>query len=79
MKKILFLTLMVVSDLLFRNSVQAQEEQTVKAIQSMYRMAEKYQEAKFLGYDVLYRYAAEAKPGEFLDTLRGQFKIQGNR
>jgi hypothetical protein len=58
---------------------QAQEEATIKATAAMHRLAEKYQQARLLSFDVLYRYAAEGKPGEYLDSLRGQCKVHGNR
>lgn len=77
MKKLLFLILIVISFLPFRG--RGQNESAAKAIHSLHKLAENYKHTQFLAYDVLYRYAAEAKPGEYLDSLRGQFKIQGNR
>jgi hypothetical protein len=81
MRKIIFLTLIVVSGIPFkgRGQGQAREEIAVKAIGILHKLATKYQQAQYLGFDVLYRYAAEGTPGTYLDTLRGQYKLQGSR
>ncbi len=50
-----------------------------KAMQAIRSMAAKYQQAQYLSFDILYRYAAESKPGEYLDSLKGQYKLHGNR
>ncbi|NII26635.1 hypothetical protein HB364_16215 [Pseudoflavitalea sp. X16] len=83
MTRILLTTLIITLWLPFRGwgqgQGQAQEEATSKAAAAMRRLAEKYQQARLLSFDVLYRYAAEGKPGEYLDSLRGQCKVHGNR
>lgn len=56
-----------------------QDDTTGKALQALHRMVSAYRQAHHLHFDILYRYAAESNPGEYLDSLVGQYKIHGNR
>lgn len=79
MSRILLLILMMAAGLPFRGRGQGQDEETIKATVAMRRLADKYQQARLLSFDVLYRYAAADKPGEYQDSLRGQCRLHGNR
>lgn len=77
MRKIILLVCLIVAGLPFRG--RGQDEATAKATAAMHRLAEKYQQARLLSFDILYRYAAEGKPGEYQDSLHGQYKLHGSR
>lgn len=77
MKKILFLTLIVLSVLPFRG--QAQATGTSKGLQALHKLAARYQQPQFLSFDVLFRYATETQPTNYLDSLSGQYKLHGNQ
>jgi hypothetical protein len=77
MKKTLFVLLMVT--LCRQQGYVQQDEANAKALQAMRKLVEGFQRSKLLSFDILYRYAAEDKPGEFLDSMRGQCKLHGNR
>lgn len=83
MSRILLLILIVGLWLPFRGwgqgPDQTQEEAAAKATAALHRLADKYQQARLLSFDIQYRYAAEDKPGEYLDSLHGQYKMHGNR
>ena len=72
----LLMVVMVVAGLSSRSWAQAPVSQ---ALQAMRRVAATYQQARFLSFDVLYRYAAEDKRNEYLDSLKGQYKVHGSR
>lgn len=72
-----------VSTLPFNGWAQANTQQPAdgadKAISVLRHMAAKYQEAQYLSFDILYRYAAADKPALYLDSLKGQYKLHGSR
>jgi hypothetical protein len=71
------MSLAAISSLPFRSWGQADD--AGKALQAIRSLAAKYQQAQYLSFDIVYRYAAENKPGVYLDSLRGQYKLHGNR
>jgi hypothetical protein len=56
---------------------QSPDKQRTKVI--MQSLAERYAAKKDLSFTVVYRYAAEDKPGIYLDSLHGNFKLNGDR
>lgn len=60
-------------------AVAAQEDMSAQSVQALKRLAAKYQESPYLSFSVLYRYNTENNPGQYLDTLRGQYKLHGNK
>lgn len=80
MKKIIGLLLLVTAFLAIApRAVQAQDSGHQQCLEAMHRLAANYQAAAFLRFEVLYRYANTAKPQEYLDSLRGEYKINGTR
>lgn len=56
---------------------QFPEKQSVRMI--MQSLAERYAAKKNLAFSVVYRYATEERPGVYLDSLKGGFKLSGDR
>lgn len=63
----------------FRGRGQAPADDAGKAMQVIRLMAAKYRQAQYLSFDIVYRYAAESSPRVYLDSLKGQYKMHGNR
>ena len=57
----------------------ARSETEQRAIHALRRLTTAYQQPAYLGFDVLYRYAEEARPQKYLDSLRGQYKVHGGQ
>ena len=76
MKKIFFTAMVLVHVM---NLVYAQERPDEEVKSALRKLATGYQRATNLGFDVLYRYAAESEPSVYRDSLSGHFKLQGNR
>jgi len=53
----------------------AQDAQREKALSAIKDLADRYQNAPALSFDVSYVYTDEAKPGIVLDSLKGSFKM----
>jgi hypothetical protein len=47
-------------------------------LKMMKEMVDRYRETSYLSFDVTYRYAAEGNPGTYLDSLRGNYRLNGN-
>jgi hypothetical protein len=73
------LLIIVVCIVGFPFGVQAQENAVEKAMHTLRQMTTRYQQAKYLSFDVVYRYATEEKPAVYLDSLKGQYKLHGSR
>ncbi|WP_276482886.1 hypothetical protein [Paraflavitalea pollutisoli] len=78
MRKIIYL-IACCSLCLIALSTQAQTESDPRAKSALRRLASAYQQPAYLGFDVLYRYASESNPKQYLDSLRGQYKVHGNK
>lgn len=77
MKKILWLLILTA---FARCTATAQETTSQqKAWQAMHKLTQTYQQARLLSFDISYSYAAEDKPAQPLDSLRGQCKVNGTR
>jgi hypothetical protein len=75
MKKIAVLFFLI----LFHHCLMAQEDMRQKVSLELKKLAEKYKQPGTVSFDILYRYAAENKPLEILDSLSGSFKIHGQQ
>jgi len=62
--------------MLWAGGVSAQQDTAARAIRLL---GERYLHAPQLSFDVEYRYASEAEPGIWLDSLHGSFKMDGAR
>ena len=61
----------------FHTRAQADHRQQV--IDSIQAIAERYYSANHVTFDLTYRYALEESPLLYLDSLKGSFKMSGNR
>jgi hypothetical protein len=50
-----------------------------KVVEELRTVAAKYQNSTSLSFNVMYRYAQEESPSVFLDSLKGQFTLNGKR
>jgi len=57
----------------------AQTAQRDSVMQKLKDMAVAYRNANHLSFDATYLYANEDKPAVYLDSLKGSFKVHGNR
>ena len=73
MKKIAVLFILIA----FHDCLIAQEGMREKVSGELKKLAEKYKQSETISFDIMYRYAAENKPAEMLDSLSGSFKIHG--
>ena len=64
---------------LWAGRLAAQTGNRAAAVQAISQLAERYVHTPMLSFDVVYRYASEASPGRYLDSLRGSFKMDGMR
>jgi outer membrane lipoprotein-sorting protein len=54
-----------------------QQASKKEAIEALQQLVARYRAADHLSFNINYRYALESKPGEFLDSMRGSFKMHG--
>lgn len=76
-KKILFLTFLSWFCLL--PFLQAQTPEKQHAVEILKSLSDRYRNYKNLRFTISYKYASEEKPGVYLDSLKGDFKMSGNR
>ena len=76
-KKILLLTFLSCHCLL--PFLRAQSPDKKHALEILRSLSERYKSYKSLHFTITYRYASENKPGVYLDSLKGDFKMSGNR
>jgi hypothetical protein len=57
----------------------AQADTRNAAVSAIRQLTQHYRKIPLLGFDVEYRYAAEAKPAVYLDSMKGSVKLSGNR
>ena len=57
----------------------AQTDNKAAAIAALKKLTMVYQSAPFLSFDIAYYYSGEERPGIYLDSLKGNFKMSGNR
>src|SRR5580693_9709680 len=55
-----------------------QTDLKAQAVQRLQDIAANYRKADHLSFNVTYRYSSELKPTSFLDSLTGNFKLNGN-
>ena len=55
------------------------QDAAAQARQALQRLAATYRQPGPVSFDVLFRYAEPATPTRYLDTLRGQFRLQAPR
>ncbi len=72
MKKLL--TVIII--LFLSSSLLAQDDSQQKMLSVFKKLAARYKDPASLSFEVSYKYAAENKPAEILDSLEGSFKIQ---
>ena len=75
MKKFLILALSLIHFVF----AHAQPSEKQRATEAFKKMAELYRSADHLSFDILYRYADEKQPGVYLDSLKGRFRMDGER
>ena len=61
---------------LFAPAAFSQKE---RAIEELNKMTKRYQKPQFLSFKIQYKYSDSEKPGEYLDSLDADFKLNGNR
>lgn len=49
-----------------------------KVIAELKRVSASYKTVQFLGFGIMYKYADEKTPGNYLDSLKGSFKLNGD-
>lgn len=57
----------------------AQTAENQKVLAELRRVSERYRTTPYLGFDIRYRYASEEAPDTYLDSLKGSFKLHGDR
>jgi len=60
-------------------TIAAQRADKTLAIEELTKVANQYKKSSRLSFDVAYKYAHSQQPGQYLDSLKGQFKINGNQ
>ena len=73
MKNLLFIVIALLLKM-FSYSQDAKEE----AIAALKKMGDQYRNSGYLSFDVKYRYASEEEPEKYLDSLEGNFKLNGS-
>jgi hypothetical protein len=58
--------------------VNAQQTDKHRAVEALQSLADKYRSFKSLHFSIAYRYAGEDRPGVYLDSLKGDFKMSGS-
>lgn len=76
MKKIL---LFMIGLAMAGKELNAQDDSRQKAWQALRSLSQVYQQPKMLSFDILYTYSKEDKPGQPLDSLYGQYKLDGTK
>ena len=64
---------------MWTSALAAQPDSRSAAIRAIARLGAHYKEIPLLSFDILYRYSDEKKPGIYMDSLRGSFKMDGQR
>jgi hypothetical protein len=55
------------------------QDETGRVLNLMQQLAATYKNIPQLSFDVMYKYASEAAPDNYQDSLNGHFKLSGNR
>jgi hypothetical protein len=76
-KKILLLTFLSCHCLL--SFLRAQTPEKQRAVEILRSLSDRYRTYKSLHFAIAYKYASEARPGVYLDSLKGDFKMSGSR
>src|SRR5262245_61132740 len=61
------------------NFALSQSAGNTSALEELRKLGAVYRSASYLSFDVTYKYAPEATPTLYLDSLKGNFKINGDR
>lgn len=61
--------------ILLHNLLMAQEDMRGQVSATLKKLAERYKQSSSVSYDMTYKYAAENKPDDILDSMSGSFKI----
>lgn len=79
---LMFMRQLFIASLLICNGILASHAQGTNAkeaaLQKLKQLVNTYRQSGGLSFDALYRYAPEATPNQYLDSLQGQFKLKGN-
>jgi hypothetical protein len=75
-KKILLWILFISNGLL--SVLQAQPPEKQRAIEVLRSLSDRYRGYKNLHFTISYRYSSEDRPGVYLDSLKGDFKMSGS-
>jgi len=76
-KKIAVLLLLVSCCRLTPALAQGTEKQQARMV--LQSMSDRYKSYRNLSFTIAYKYAAEDRPGVYLDSLKGTLKISGDR
>ena len=58
-------------------TVRGQEGGKEACMQAMKTMVQRYQASSYLSFNVTYRYATEQQPSQWLDSLKGSYRLNG--
>ncbi|HWK05712.1 MAG TPA: hypothetical protein VNS58_18860 [Puia sp.] len=58
--------------------LQAQTPEKQRAVELLRSLSDRYRNYKSLHFIIVYKYSSEDKPGVYLDSLKGDFKMSGS-
>ena len=54
------------------------QDNKARLLQEFHALSERYMGTSMLSFDIIYKYSREDKPGFYLDSLQGSFKMNGS-